>query len=191
MIDIRGRQILVRNSDLTADALDAGAAGRIRIEAGDILIVDQASSVRSNALAAGAAGGVTLLSPDGLIVIRENSFVASASVGGGAGGRIRVVAGELVAQGDGVDPTGITTLSLSDGGDAGRLTIEAGQILLRDGGVLSSTTSGAGRGGAVEVTARSLTVIGPLSRVDSTTDGAGPAARSGSTPTSWGSARAA
>ncbi|MCC2665469.1 MAG: hypothetical protein K0S35_3391, partial [Geminicoccaceae bacterium] len=55
VIDIRGRQILVRNSDLTADSLDAGAAGRIRIEAGSILIIDQASSVRSDALADGAA----------------------------------------------------------------------------------------------------------------------------------------
>ena len=171
VIDIRGRQLLVRNSDLTADSLDAGAAGRIRIEAGSILIIDQASSVRSDALADGAAGririeagddliiaqassvrstaladstagGVTLLSRDGVIVIRENSFVSSASVGGGAGGRIRVVAGELVAQGDGVDnQTGITTLSFPKGGNAGRLTVDAGRILLRDGGVLSGTAS--------------------------------------------------
>jgi filamentous hemagglutinin family protein len=173
VIDIRGRQILVRNGDLTADALGAGAAGGIRIEAGEVLIIDRASAVRSNAMADGAAGAVTLLSPEGVIVISEGSFVASASVGGGAGGRIRVVAGELVAQGDGATQTGITTLSALDGGDAGRLTVEAGQIRLRDGGVLSSTTSGAGRGGAVEVTARMLTVIGPLSRVDSTTEGAG------------------
>ncbi|MCE3246695.1 MAG: hypothetical protein K0R41_520, partial [Geminicoccaceae bacterium] len=166
--------IIDQASSVRSDALADGAAGRIRIEAGDDLIIAQASSVRSTALADGPAGGVTLLSRDGVIVIRENSFVSSASVGGGAGGRIRVVAGELVAQGDGVDnQTGITTLSFPKGGDAGRLTVDAGRILLRDGGVLSGTTSGAGRGGAVDVTADTLTVIGPGSRIDTTTEGAG------------------
>jgi len=198
-IAVDAAEVVIRNTDVTADALGAGAAGRIRIGAGRMRL-EEAAVVRSDTLAGGAAGtvevtiggghlallegsrissltsgagpagAVEVSVPAGRVELRDGSFLASSSSGAGAGGTVRVRAGQVLADGGGdVARAGIATLTGGGGGPAGRIVVEADSVDLVAGGVLSSTTSGPGGGGSIVVDVDRLAVDGALSRIDSTT----------------------
>lgn len=104
----------------------------------------------------GAAGNVVINTPS--FIARNGAFVATSALGSGQGGDLTVNAS------DNVELTGsalITGSGLGEKGDAGDLTVNTGRLLVRDYGVLATTTLGTGRGGDLTVNAsQSVELIG-------------------------------
>ena len=83
--------------------------------------------------------------------------------GQGAGGNVNLATGSLVGDGGGSEFfTGVLALSTGtegETGDAGTLDVRVGgDIVLRDGALIDSSTFGSGRAGNVAVAARDITV---------------------------------
>jgi filamentous hemagglutinin family protein len=103
----------------------------------------------------GAAGDVVINTPS--FIARNGALVATSTAGSGDGGDLTVNAS---------DNTELTTSALITGtgiggGDAGNLTVNTGRLLVRDYGVLTTSTLSSGRGGELTVNAsQSVEVIG-------------------------------
>ncbi len=104
----------------------------------------------------GAAGNVVINTPS--FIARNGAFVATSTLGTGQGGNLTINAS------DNVELTAsalITGTGLGKKGDAGNLTVNTGRLLVRDYGVLATTTLGTGRGGDLTVNAsQSVELIG-------------------------------
>lgn len=104
----------------------------------------------------GAAGDVVINTPS--FIARNGTFVATSTLGSGQGGHLTVKASdnaELTAS------ALITGSGLGKKGDAGDLTVNTQRLLVRDYGVLGTSTLGTGRGGDLTVNAsQSVELIG-------------------------------
>ncbi|MEK0083917.1 filamentous hemagglutinin N-terminal domain-containing protein [Benzoatithermus flavus] len=141
---------------LTSEAGEGatGRSGRVTVRADTIALRDRGVIATSTA-GSGEAGPVTVEA--GTIELRTGSTISSATAASGDAGEIAVTAtGRLAVIGD-VSPRSGTGISsdVGDGatGNAGRVTVRAGSLELRDTGLISSSTSGLGDAGEVAVTA--------------------------------------
>lgn len=134
-------------------------AGAVRIDGGDATPVSGITS-QANRGSSGAAGDIDLV-VDGRLEILNGGFVSSSTWAAGDGGRVAVQAGELEIRGNG-DRKGTGIIShAAEGstGDAGAITVAVSeQVEISDGGLISSRTDAAGHGGAVSVSAGSLSI---------------------------------
>ncbi len=153
-----------------------GAGGDVRVVAGDIYIegielsADQENSIPSGILgiedpdggAVGARGAVHVLA--GQIELRDGGQILSRSFASSDDGDPGSAAASLVVEADrvtligGPAPAGIRSRTLDR--DGGLLELRAGALELRDGGVISASTSGRGRGGDVAIHAETIRADG-------------------------------
>jgi large exoprotein involved in heme utilization and adhesion len=128
IIDVQAPTMRLDNSVVQADAHSSGRGGTIMIAAGDLQVLN---------------GGL----------IRANTS------GAGAAGTVSVRADRLFISRDGATDTGIVsrTERLATGA-GGRIGVTAGDLQVRNGGVISATTFGAGDAGTVSVTADRLLI---------------------------------
>jgi filamentous hemagglutinin family protein len=135
---LRGGDITVKNSRVSADNNGPGAGGMIQVAATANLRLLNSASISANTSGAGSAGNVS---------------VSAANI-------------LLSDDGKGVSPTGISAASLGGSGNGGQVVVDAtDHLTIRTTGPngaaeISSNTSGNGSGGAVSVFARSLTIAG-------------------------------
>lgn len=109
-----------------------------------------------------ATGGSIFLNADGVRLLR-NAEIRARTLGAGQAGDVTVNAADLTIDGGGFNFTGIESRAgeQSTGGAGGLVTVNlTGDLLLKDGGVITATTLGPGRGGNVEVTARNVIATG-------------------------------
>jgi filamentous hemagglutinin family protein len=170
-------------SSSTGGSRDAGdvvvTAGRALI-VGDIAIPGTSSiASQANPGSSGDAGEVTVRA--GTIELLGNAAISSSTFGPGDGGEVAVTAdGTLTIAGDSAVPytAGITSQAFPGStnltGDAGRMTVRAGTIELRDTGVISSSSGGSGNAGTVMVNADDIEVHG-TGEISSSTFGSGSA----------------
>jgi filamentous hemagglutinin family protein len=144
----RGGDIAVVANRVQVDSRD--------IDTGDMTVIGSEARAGSE----GATGAVTVEAREVELLGGAIGSVTSAQ---GDAGTVRVVATErLFIEGDDkpgfVGPnTGITAQTNPfSSGDAGKVTVIAGDLEIRNGGGVSSTTFGSGDAGAVVVKARSL-----------------------------------
>jgi large exoprotein involved in heme utilization and adhesion len=104
-----------------------GTAGHVHVEAGSLALIDSGRIISDATLLSGPGGAVDV-----------------------------VVTGDLLVSGRGI-PDGATGIFARTYGsrDAGRVTVSARNIELRDGGLISSSTFGTGNAGGTQVTATS------------------------------------
>ena len=104
----------------------------------------------------GAAGNVVINTPS--FIARNGAFIATSTFGSGQGGDLTLNASnnsELTAS------ALITGSGIGRSGDAGNLTVNTGRLLVRDYGVLATSTLGTGQGGDITVNAsQSVELIG-------------------------------
>ena len=126
---------------------------------------------------AGDAGNVTVLG--GSLTLTDGGWIGNTSSGPGRGGNVTVeTAGAVRFEGvDGnADASRIYTSALGeseDAGDAGNVRISAGSIEMTDGGGVTASTSGPGRGGAVDLTAGETLRMTGVNPEGATSDGLG------------------
>jgi filamentous hemagglutinin family protein len=165
-IEIRGGSVVLRSSSLTSIHTGSrDAAGGIVIEAPNVELHE--STVETRTAGAGRGGSIRIVASDGLQLTRGARAVTQTSALGRSGS-VSVRAGSLTAVGERVGSfTGIATETLPNStGGAGDITVAAGAIRLVGGGI-SSSTSGAGNAGAIEVSADNLTMAGDGTQVTS------------------------
>ena len=87
--------------------------------------------------------------------------ISASSQGGGDAGNVRIATGTLVLDGSNSEkPTGIIASANADSPrNAGRISIRAEDITLRDGAQIGSVARGSGQGGVVDIAAHALSMV--------------------------------
>jgi len=172
-ITIAANRVIVRDgTQISATTIGSGNAGDVTIRATESVEAISMPSVialksgfvlltvigtGTNPGSAGNGGNITI--ETGRLSIRGGAQVAVDTFGSGKGGNLTVRAKELEVLGQFTLPQRTFRSHLSSEanrtstGDAGYLTIETGQLVIRDGGEVTTRTLGQGRGGTLTVNA--------------------------------------
>jgi filamentous hemagglutinin family protein len=151
---------------ISAETSGTSRGGDIDLTADSILInglsVDGLAAVSTDTSASGTAGDISLHT--GSFSITADGSVTAFTDTSGAGGNISLIASRQCR----IDGTGsqfltglaVETLSLTDGGPAGNITVDSPRIDLIHQAEITSTTKGSGNGGVISVNTRDLFVDG-------------------------------
>ncbi len=173
-INIKAKNIIMNGGGIISSTHGKGKAGNISLLAEEsIRIEGNIPTGRGSGLESKAKTKDGITGDAGTIVVEAKNI--SIKDGGGFttqthnianGGDIEVKAYEsLIIEGvnphgrntDGIN-SGITTGTTGEGkhgendGDAGNIYIEAGNLIIKDGGGIESSTSGGGKGGSIKIT---------------------------------------
>jgi large exoprotein involved in heme utilization and adhesion len=164
VVDVAGTLAITGDVDselftgIAAESLDdaTGNAGKVTVDAGSVTIAGT-GQISTSTGGPGSAGDVAVNADSATIA--DGAQISSSTSGSGHAGNIIVdVTGTLEVDGGGQpqDATGI----VADGGtgNAGTITINAGNVAIHAAGLVSSSTVGSGSGGGIAVHADSLTL---------------------------------
>jgi filamentous hemagglutinin family protein len=179
-IQVIGRQILLRDgSQIENSTLEAEAGGTLVVMGSELVLLSGVSAQRGLTTigtlvypgARGAGGNVQI--DAGRLVVQDGAQISSSTFGKGVGGNLTVWSPNLVEVGgastDGLVESGLfTSTHPGTSGPGGNLTIKTGQLNVRDGGQISSGTSGAGSAGSLVVQARDSIIVSGVSVVKRT-----------------------
>jgi filamentous hemagglutinin family protein len=152
-IFLRASQLSVRDgAGISASTYGAGRGGNVIVTASES--VELSGDIYSNTFGAGAGGNLTITT--GRLTIRDGAVVSSGTFDTGSGGTLSVTASDFVElvgiSADGLFPSSLST-STHNAGQAGDLKVDTKRLIARDGGRVSASTFGTGRGGTLTVTA--------------------------------------
>ncbi|MBD1852942.1 filamentous hemagglutinin N-terminal domain-containing protein [Cyanobacteria bacterium FACHB-502] len=152
-------------------ALPQSNSGNITIRASNAIEISGSSAdgtsisrLFSGTEGSGNAGTISLSTRQ--LTIREGALISTSTSGSGWGGNLSIQADTVELSGVMPLSTGQTNLSAfsteSFGtGKAGNLTIDANQLIVREGAIVSTATVNQGQGGNLTITARdSVTLLG-------------------------------
>jgi filamentous hemagglutinin family protein len=172
-----GGNILVKTPSLTASGRDSavdsstawdGDAGRVQLDVGSLDVTDGAQ-IRSRSglvnldtgeftIGAGNAGAVNVAARDTISISGMNSTISTTTFGAGRGGDIALTGKQVD-----IHAGGSVTSETSSAGNAGIVNITAtdpGTLTVSDpGSRVSTTTTGDGAGGRIELTGRNIQIL--------------------------------
>jgi filamentous hemagglutinin family protein len=170
-IQVQGRRVtLTDGSAIVAVNQGTGNGRNVTITASESVELSGTNPLNSistlldsGTSTAGAGGGLIISTRR--LQLRDGAQVQSASFGSGRAGDLSVNASESVEligiSADGQFASGFFSSAVGTTGDAGNITINTGQLVIRDGATVSSETLGEGRGGDLTVNAwRSVELSG-------------------------------
>ena len=146
------------NSGLLNEAFGIGSAGDFTITTGQLTVQDNAV-VSASTAGTGSAGNLRIQARQ--LTIRDGAQISAGTFGEGQGGRLEVFALESV------DLSGISAKSQFEAGlytqtegtgSAGDLTIQTGQLTVRDGARVSTGTQDTGSAGDLTIQTGRLTI---------------------------------
>jgi large exoprotein involved in heme utilization and adhesion len=153
---------------ILSDAFGQGSGGNVNIQATSININQQNAAIvtgidaSSEPAATGSAGDVIVKADQ--IQILNGGDIQSQTFGRGNGGNVGIDASELTIDGQkSTRFTGISTdADVGAVGSAGRISIggQSNRVSLLNGAQITSSTSGPGAGGDINVTANDFTATG-------------------------------
>ncbi|PMB20730.1 filamentous hemagglutinin N-terminal domain-containing protein [Fischerella thermalis] len=162
-INIQARSLLLNNGGvIRASTFGQGNAGRVNISAQDTISVDGAengsfivSNVQSSN-AVGNSGGVNIAT--GSLSVKNGAQINSFTRGQGNAGNVTIQARDTVTF-DGIGDNEFLTGSFSNVqagaiGRGGDINIQAGNVFIKNGAVIASSTFGEGDAGKISITAR-------------------------------------
>ncbi|MCC5669236.1 filamentous hemagglutinin N-terminal domain-containing protein [Nostoc sp. CHAB 5784] len=173
-LTINATEILLQNfAGIQTATAGSGQAGDLTINSDKVTLTGR-SIINATALAGtGNAGNLTLSVKQ--LNVRDGSIVSSATTGEGNGATLTLNATDKVeVVGNFIDsslPSQIATGSLSPIGNAGPLNITTGQLIVRQGGEITSGTVGQGNGAPITINTRTLQLYN--GRINASTAGAG------------------
>jgi large exoprotein involved in heme utilization and adhesion len=156
---------LTGGAQISSNTSSAKQGGTVTVVARDTITLagtspdgGTASGLFAAASGAGDAGSVVVEAPR--VALTGGAEISSRTSGAGQGGTVRVTASDTLTLAgrslDGRFPSGLfanTQGTGADAGDAGSVVVEAPRVALTGGAEISSSTSSAGQGGTVRVTA--------------------------------------
>ncbi len=141
--------------------LTVTASESVQVIGGAISNSSRASALFAKTEGTGKAGNVTIITPNLLVQDGAEVSTSSGSFGTG-GGSLTISASESVqvdgASTDGRFPSGVLAFT-TGAGNAGNITITTGQLLVQNGGRVSTSTGGEGKAGTVIVKASELVQV--------------------------------
>ncbi len=143
-------------SDSNSEKSDAGNAGRIAVEAGKLILKDNAE-IRGVSFGPGDGGTIRVNAPE--ITVAQGSKIRTCTFGSGQAGTVDILSENLTVTAEGVIPAGIFSNSLSDhpdSGNGGEVSISAGGILIADQGGISTFSRGGGNAGIINLFAENI-----------------------------------
>ena len=174
-LTINATEILLQNfAGIQTATAGSGQAGNLTINADKVTLTDR-SIINATALAGtGNAGNLTLSVKQ--LNVHDGSIVSSATTGEGNAATLNLNATDKVeVVGNFADnsslPSTIATGSLSPIGNAGPLNIRTGQLIVRQGGEITTATVGQGNGAPITINTRTLQLDN--GRINASTAGAG------------------
>jgi filamentous hemagglutinin family protein len=157
---------LIGGSQLSTTTLGEGNAGNIQIEAREITLNNGAKiDSETNFLAQGKAGNIQINTAR-LTLTNLSDIVANTSSQNDAG-NIFIRASDRISADDSAIISQQSTLLGT--GNAGKITIDTGNLFLTNGGLILNGSAGLGNGGAITIKAKdtiSLTGIGSIRPVE-------------------------
>jgi filamentous hemagglutinin family protein len=189
-----GSLAIANGATVQASTAGSGPAGDVTVSvAGDLTITGGARApvstdissvfntfktgvISSSTVGSGNGGGVSVSA--GRLVLSRDGTIATDTFGTGSGnaGTVSVdVIGELIIDGSGQNVfTGISSKSsVGSNGDAGRVQIDAGNLSMRDGGAVSTSTEGSGAGGTIAIEVAGDVALSRRALITSATTAAG------------------
>ncbi len=157
-----GGAVSLDRSQIVSFANGSARAADINVFAGSLSITgtggETFSGITSSTQSSGV-GGETRIGVSGATVIENGGQIAALSLSSGDAGKVSLSTGSLTVTGLAVDGsgqadfvTGVIGIAESSG-KGGILSVSAGNIALLHGGLIDSSTSGAGAGGEIRVAA--------------------------------------
>jgi large exoprotein involved in heme utilization and adhesion len=151
-IKVSGSASLDNSSAIGAATRDIGPAGQVAIRAHDLRLLGGSAVIASTG--GNGTGGNVIIDVDGTLLLDDASFISSGvfGEGSGTGGGIHIKATSLeILNG------GLIANNTIGGGEAGRIVVEATDVLI-DGagtltGIIGDVVVGSGTAGDVRVTA--------------------------------------
>ena len=154
-VNITARSFSLTNgATIITGTYQRGHGGNLTINTSDFVEIsgtakDENLTVSRLSTATGGtepAGDLTIKT--GRLIVRDGGVISTSTSGTGQGGRLTINADYIEVSGTALDgfPSGLSTDTISEG-NAGDLIIERGRLIVRDGGAVSVSTFGKGRGG--------------------------------------------
>jgi len=174
---INTNQLIVRDDGLvSARTSGSGNAGELEINASESMEVINAEVIATTTLNADDAGdaGNFLINTNQLIV-RDDGLVSARTSGSGNAGELEINASESMEVIN-AEVIATTTLNADDAGDAGNFLINTNQLIVRDDGLVSASTSGPGDAGTLDINTNRL-VVRDGARVSADTSSTGEAGK--------------
>ena len=161
---------ILDGGDIQADTFGKGNGGSVSVDA-TMLTIDPSGSEIFTGISAGAdpgstgsAGNISITGVNNIVQVVNGGQITSTTSGTGAGGNIQIAAAEFTGTGGSPNAlTGVFVQSNSTdalGGNAGNLVVHADQVNLSNGAVFSTSTSGGGAAGKIQVFATQFAATG-------------------------------
>ncbi len=157
-VAIETEQLVVREgSGISTSTAGAGQAGDLRIVASESVAVSQDSLLSSRVEETGTGAGGELAIVTRQLTLQDRSGISTSTSGAGMAGNLTIQDAELVdvSQGSILSASANETAT----GDGGDLTLETGQLVVRDNSAVTASTSGAGKAGNLEIFAPDSVVV--------------------------------
>jgi filamentous hemagglutinin family protein len=165
---VETRQLIIRDGAQIAAAAEktsSGAGGNITVTASDLV---ELSGTRPNGIpgglytfaaeeSSGDAGNLTVNT--GRFIVRDGASVASSTDSTGNAGDLAINASESMEVIN-AEVRATTTLPADDAGDAGNFLINTNQLIVRNSGLVSASTSGSGNAGELTIDTERLVLQG-------------------------------
>ena len=152
-------QLIVRDgAQIGAGTLGKGDGGSLIVSARESveLIGDSSGLFTSvNPEVTGDGGNLTVDTEQ--LIVRDGAQIGAGTLGKGDGGSLIVSAREsveLIGDSSGL----FTSVGLNATGNGGQLTVETGQLTVRDGATIQASAFGAGEAGNIEINAQDITL---------------------------------
>ena len=153
-IILQGERLLMENSCISAISEGGEGAGGIHIDVREDLLITEGGEITSYGIETGKGGPIDIEANQ--LKLDYEGSINSACSGIAVSGDIRISAGESLNMSGGEDyPSGIYMWT-EGGGDAGRLSISASDLILSDDAIISGQTYGEGKGPDVSIDADNL-----------------------------------
>lgn len=157
-LTLDGHSASGEQSGIFSNAFGSGGAGDIRISTPTLRLQDGLMQAATG-VGGGDAGSITIEAQR--VTLTQGGQIDSRTLGEGQGGNIAIAATErvsLIGRNAADAPSGI--VSITEGaGNAGTLTLQVGQLNVRDGALISANTASTGAGGTITVTASDAIVV--------------------------------
>ncbi len=166
-ITIDTKRLLVRDGAfVSTSTFGSGNGGELSVTAQSVELIGSESSLSAFAgsgktPARGNGGNITIDTEH--LLVRDGAFISTSPFGSGKGGDVTITAqsveliGGILSSGPGLSGEVSTSGTRGNGGD---ITIDTERLLVRDGGVVLTTTFGSGKAGNLTIKAQSIKLTG-------------------------------
>lgn len=161
-INVTGALTMANGARIQSATLNGGNANKVAITAHELNITgspDAATAITTDSPSgAGNAGDIEINATR--VTVARAGQISSSTHSAGEGGTVVMNVGSLIVDGSGWEgSTAIASRTADGSGSAGKVTINAtGEVVLRERGIITSRTDGAGAAGTVDLAAARLTI---------------------------------